>query len=117
MNWATSDPGAMAEPVAYESAGFVAGQAADVLIVESLQRAEERNAEILAEIVDDGTHGGAITQWAENDQGVYRLTELVSKQKVRKIDASRVAERVEAPSPDIYIKQLQFAISRILLVL
>jgi hypothetical protein len=79
MNWATSDPGAMGEPVAYESAGFVAGQAADVLIVESLQRAEERNAEILAEIVDDGTHGGAIAQWAENDQGVYRLTELALK--------------------------------------
>jgi hypothetical protein len=67
-----TDPGAASQPFAAERDGFVEG--ARVLILESLEHAEERHAEILAEIVVYETSGDAILmQPGENGDGAYKL--------------------------------------------
>jgi 3-oxoacyl-(acyl-carrier-protein) synthase len=61
-------------PFAAERDGFVAAEDAGGLILESLEHAEERNAEILAEIVFNETSGDAIPmQPPENGDGAYGL--------------------------------------------
>jgi 3-oxoacyl-[acyl-carrier-protein] synthase II len=56
--------------------GFIVGEGSGVLILESLEHAERRNAPILAEIAGYGMTGDAyhITQPAENGDGAYRVT-------------------------------------------
>jgi 3-oxoacyl-[acyl-carrier-protein] synthase II len=71
----TADPALASQPFAAERDGFAATEGADVLILESLEHAEERNAEILAEIVVYETSGDAILmQPPENGDGAYGLT-------------------------------------------
>ncbi len=55
--------------------GFVVGEGAGILILESLQHARSRNAPILAELVGYGMTGDAnhITQPAEDGDGAYRV--------------------------------------------
>jgi beta-ketoacyl synthase-like protein len=71
----TTDTALASQPFAAERDGFGATEGADVLILESLEHAEERNAEILAEILVYETSGDAVLiQPPENGEGAYRLT-------------------------------------------
>jgi 3-oxoacyl-[acyl-carrier-protein] synthase II len=71
-----SEPERASRPFDAQRDGFVIGEGSGVLILESLEFAQRRNANILAEIVGYGMSGDAyhITQPAEGGDGGYRVT-------------------------------------------
>jgi 3-oxoacyl-[acyl-carrier-protein] synthase II len=70
------EPERASRPFDAQRDGFVIGEGAGVLILESLDLAQRRGAKILAEIVGYGMSGDAyhITQPAEGGDGGYRVT-------------------------------------------
>jgi 3-oxoacyl-[acyl-carrier-protein] synthase II len=69
------DPARASRPFDAQRDGFVVGEGAGILILESLEHAQKRNGPILAELVGYGMSGDAyhITQPAENGDGAYRV--------------------------------------------
>jgi 3-oxoacyl-[acyl-carrier-protein] synthase II len=69
------EPARASRPFDAARDGFVVGEGAGILIMESLEHAQRRDARILAEIVGYGMTGDAhhITQPAENGDGAYRV--------------------------------------------
>jgi 3-oxoacyl-[acyl-carrier-protein] synthase II len=70
------EPERASRPFDAERDGFVVGEGAGILILESLDFAQRRGANILAEVVGYGMSGDAyhITQPAEGGDGGYRCT-------------------------------------------
>jgi 3-oxoacyl-[acyl-carrier-protein] synthase II len=68
-------PACASRPFDAERDGFVVGEGAGILILESLDHAQKRNAPIVAELVGYGMSGDAnhITQPAEDGNGAYRV--------------------------------------------
>ncbi|MGH9575505.1 MAG: beta-ketoacyl-ACP synthase II [Candidatus Acidiferrales bacterium] len=71
-----SEPEKASRPFDAERDGFVVGEGSGVLILEALELAQRRNANILAEVVGYGMSGDAyhITQPAEGGDGGYRVS-------------------------------------------
>jgi len=84
------DPAHASRPFDLNRDGFVVGEGAGIVILESLEHAQRRNAPILAEIVGYGMSGDAyhITQPAENGDGAFRVMRAALKDA--KIDGSAI---------------------------
>ena len=85
------EPQRASRPFDAQRDGFIVGEGAGVLILESLEFAQERGAPIFAEIVGYGMSGDAyhITQPAEGGDGGYRVT--MAALKDAKISADDVS--------------------------
>jgi 3-oxoacyl-[acyl-carrier-protein] synthase II len=85
------EPERASRPFDAQRDGFIVGEGAGVLILESLEFAQKRGAPIFAEIVGYGMSGDAyhITQPAEGGDGGYRVT--MAALKDAKISANDVS--------------------------
>ncbi|HVA71557.1 MAG TPA: beta-ketoacyl-ACP synthase II [Candidatus Limnocylindrales bacterium] len=84
------EPTRASRPFDAQRDGFVIGEGSGVLILESLEHAQRRNANIIAEIVGYGMSADAfhMTQPAENGDGAYRV--MLASLKDAKIPPSEI---------------------------
>ena len=88
-------PACASRPFDAERDGFVVGEGAGILVIESLDHAQKRNASILAEMVGYGMSGDAnhITQPAEDGDGAYRVMQASLRDAGVEAEAGRLRQR------------------------
>jgi 3-oxoacyl-[acyl-carrier-protein] synthase II len=107
------DPEKSSRPWDKDRDGFVIGEGAGILVLEELEFAKRRGANILAEVVGYGMSGDAhhITQPAENGDGAYRV--MTNTLNDAKVEPSRVGYiNAHGTSTDIGDKLETIAIKR-----
>ncbi len=84
------EPARASRPFDAQRDGFVVGEGAGILILESLEHAQRRGAKILAEVAGYGMSGDAyhITQPAEQGDGAYRV--MMATLRDAKLEPARV---------------------------
>ena len=89
------EPQNASRPFDADRDGFVVGEGAGILILESLEHAQKRNAPILAEIVGYGMSGDAyhITQPAENGDGAFRVMKSGAERRQALAGRHRLRQR------------------------
>lgn len=85
--------GKICAPFDFERNGIILGEAAGVMVIESLESAKSRNAHIIAEIIDFGmsSDGFHFVKPEENGEGAYRAIKMAGKKlENMNIDPSQI---------------------------
>jgi hypothetical protein len=111
-----ANPGPDNEPLAAKPAASVAADGADVLMLESLEHAEKRNAEILAEIEDYGTvRGLPVALLDDKDQAAEHAADAVSNELEIQFDEADGA--IGSAKTELPLKRITVVAALLILVL
>jgi hypothetical protein len=111
-----ANPGPDSEPLAVEPAASVAAGGADVLMVESLEHAEKRNAEILAEIEDYGTTSGLAVALLDDQDEIAEQAALAASNDVE-IQFDEADGAIGSAKTELPLKRMTVVAALLILVL
>ena len=95
------EPERASPPLGRDRDGFVVGEGAGILILEELEHAQRRGAQILAEMVGYGMSGDAyhITSPSEDGDGAFRVMRNALQRRRHRAAADRLRQRARHLHP------------------